>query len=562
MFRGRINKVGFFMSIKNLQLAKHASRSSFYSSRGDTIVEVLISMTILGLVMGVAFTSSSRSTRVGTEATLRNQALYVAQNQLEVIKSAFESDSVKLESLKAAGMRTGGNGFCADDSTISAAGNITPPEGGSPNCATDYKVNITYSDITKVFTVNIDWDSAAGSDQTTSNMQLFYKLPGGFAMPPVNIVSFNVNPNTIDLGESVGLSWFAINTSSCTVTGDTGSGVGAGFTGGASGSRSVTPTSSGTLTYTLTCAGTAPATDSVNVVVRAPTPPAAPTINSFTCNPSPIFNIDDSCSLTVVSPDATSCTFTGTNGLNSTQSGRGTISLPGLSPGVGAYIFNASCVNGSSAATNAAPITVSPYYALNANITVQIHPTLFQSVPTGTGASPMGLNVYVNDITRVYKRFEWNLANANAGSYCSFDTPYNPNYRVFRLYQNSSPVKQVFDLNERCIHEPNLLIDLSSFAAPVTDIWLEFTGDTDMYGGYLPPFYHRDHNIVIHSLSLPGKNVVYTGNYAGSYYATEYPPGFLRPTVLQYRINELAMNWSWGGGGVPGDNFAHFTVSP
>ena len=51
------------------------------NSRGDTIVEVLISMTILALVLGTAFMVSSHSLQTGTAAGQRNQALGYAQSQ-------------------------------------------------------------------------------------------------------------------------------------------------------------------------------------------------------------------------------------------------------------------------------------------------------------------------------------------------------------------------------------------------------------------------------------------------------------------------------------------------
>jgi type II secretory pathway pseudopilin PulG len=55
--------------------------------RGDTIVEVMVSMLILSLVLAAAFGSSSKSLQTGTDASNREQALRLAQDQVEHIRN-------------------------------------------------------------------------------------------------------------------------------------------------------------------------------------------------------------------------------------------------------------------------------------------------------------------------------------------------------------------------------------------------------------------------------------------------------------------------------------------
>lgn len=59
--------------------------------RGDTIVEILVSMAILSMVFGAAFASSGKSLREGTDASNRNQALTIAEQQIAIIKNSAQT---------------------------------------------------------------------------------------------------------------------------------------------------------------------------------------------------------------------------------------------------------------------------------------------------------------------------------------------------------------------------------------------------------------------------------------------------------------------------------------
>lgn len=54
---------------------------------GDTIIEVLLAMSVVGLVIGGAFGLASRAARTGQAAQERTEALKLAESQLEFTKS-------------------------------------------------------------------------------------------------------------------------------------------------------------------------------------------------------------------------------------------------------------------------------------------------------------------------------------------------------------------------------------------------------------------------------------------------------------------------------------------
>ncbi|CAN5698526.1 hypothetical protein BH23PAT2_BH23PAT2_03200 [soil metagenome] len=57
------------------------------NQKGDTIVEVLIALAIIGMVLGGAFATADRSIRVMRQSQERTEAVKVAENQLEIIKA-------------------------------------------------------------------------------------------------------------------------------------------------------------------------------------------------------------------------------------------------------------------------------------------------------------------------------------------------------------------------------------------------------------------------------------------------------------------------------------------
>lgn len=65
------------------------------NNRGDTIVEVLIAIAIVGMVLGGAYASANRSLRASQRAHERGEALRLAEQQFELLKvSGSQSNTI------------------------------------------------------------------------------------------------------------------------------------------------------------------------------------------------------------------------------------------------------------------------------------------------------------------------------------------------------------------------------------------------------------------------------------------------------------------------------------
>lgn len=71
-----------------------SSQTKKTDSRGDTIVEVLLSITIIGFVLGAAYLLTNRSLQAGIAAREHTEAVNYIQGQIERLKSAKESNTV------------------------------------------------------------------------------------------------------------------------------------------------------------------------------------------------------------------------------------------------------------------------------------------------------------------------------------------------------------------------------------------------------------------------------------------------------------------------------------
>lgn len=63
------------------------------NQKGETIIEVLITLTILAVVLGVSYASASRSLKASQTAQERTEAQYIALSLLETVKVLAQRDS-------------------------------------------------------------------------------------------------------------------------------------------------------------------------------------------------------------------------------------------------------------------------------------------------------------------------------------------------------------------------------------------------------------------------------------------------------------------------------------
>jgi type II secretory pathway pseudopilin PulG len=140
------------------------------SQRGDTIVEVLISIGVISLILGGAFVVTNRSLQGTREAQERQNALKLVQAQLEQIKE-LAADSP--DTLFGTGVPTS---YCITPSnTVVASGNSACAVGadGTPSSA-EPVFHLSVSRDTNTFTVTNTWQNISGDGQ--DNVEMKYRV--------------------------------------------------------------------------------------------------------------------------------------------------------------------------------------------------------------------------------------------------------------------------------------------------------------------------------------------------------------------------------------------------
>ena len=139
--------------------------------RGDTIVEVLLAMSVIGLVLGASFGIANRSVRLGQEAQERTEALKIAETQLEMLRSEYKIDATLKDRAAA---------FCFD-----TANNVA--DDGSDPCVQQngsggeglYDITITPPPTDDdAYEIRVQWQQLGGrAGAELNNVRLYYK-PG------------------------------------------------------------------------------------------------------------------------------------------------------------------------------------------------------------------------------------------------------------------------------------------------------------------------------------------------------------------------------------------------
>lgn len=141
--------------------------SKIANQSGDTIVEVLISIAVVGLALAGGYALSNHSLRTGIDSAQRNAAVLAADGQVEFLKNAVASNNTAQYTINP------GTPFCINFNN----GNR---EENAANCRNlfGYDMAITYSGTTKVFTIIPDWSIIRNNQE--SRAMLYYKLPDSF----------------------------------------------------------------------------------------------------------------------------------------------------------------------------------------------------------------------------------------------------------------------------------------------------------------------------------------------------------------------------------------------
>jgi len=161
---------------------------------GDTIIEVLLSIAILGLVLAGAYALANRNLSSGISAGWRDQALASAQTQVEHVINAQKTGDAALKKFT-----TFSGDFC-----ILAEGE--PKSKDNDECrnydSQQYALTVHYAN--NVFTVTAQW-TPAGAASYQDQLKLYYRLPGtytGPGTPPVGC-----SPKTVSIPPTQELYW-------------------------------------------------------------------------------------------------------------------------------------------------------------------------------------------------------------------------------------------------------------------------------------------------------------------------------------------------------------------
>ncbi len=149
------------------------------NERGDTIVEVMLSIAIIGMVLGASYATSTRALRAGRFAQEHTEALKLAESQLEKLKyvasvlpSAIPAPPNIFDATAA-----GATPFCLDNSAPPFAKVLKSTPTFATACTSGfYTTAVNYDNAGgDVFTVAVTWTTEGDSSQQ-GNVQIAYKL--------------------------------------------------------------------------------------------------------------------------------------------------------------------------------------------------------------------------------------------------------------------------------------------------------------------------------------------------------------------------------------------------
>jgi prepilin-type N-terminal cleavage/methylation domain-containing protein len=89
--------------------------------RGDTLIEVMIALAIIGSVIAISYATASRALRTGRAAQERTEALKLVEGQIETLKAAAAVPTTKVFGTPSPSVTD--PSFCVD-STSASTGNV------------------------------------------------------------------------------------------------------------------------------------------------------------------------------------------------------------------------------------------------------------------------------------------------------------------------------------------------------------------------------------------------------------------------------------------------------
>ena len=141
--------------------------------RGDTIIEVLLAMSVIGVVLGSAFGIANRSLATGRAAQERTDALKIAETQLELLKTYYPLNP-SIEARAAP--------FCIDETQPVAAVVVDDSAAACQNINGSgstgiYSVSIVPpAGALSPYEVTVTWERINTSSSDLGTLSLFYRV--------------------------------------------------------------------------------------------------------------------------------------------------------------------------------------------------------------------------------------------------------------------------------------------------------------------------------------------------------------------------------------------------
>jgi prepilin-type N-terminal cleavage/methylation domain-containing protein len=148
----------------------------YLNQRGDTIIEVMVVLAVLGMAIGISYATANRSLLNVRQAQENSIATKLAQSQVEALSSlAANNTDPTIDIFNQTGT------FClyvaslAPNPTQFKLQKPAPATSGTDNCLIDnlYAVKVQYSNTANApntFVVTVTWDDVRGEGTNTVTM--------------------------------------------------------------------------------------------------------------------------------------------------------------------------------------------------------------------------------------------------------------------------------------------------------------------------------------------------------------------------------------------------------
>lgn len=137
--------------------------------RGDTIVEVLIAVAVIGMTLGGAYVTTNRNMQTSRNTEERSAGLKVAEGQIEQLKALIAKDAAKVFGGSLPGT------FCVNEGDVFGSNNTKCKvnlQGKAVAATPQYEISNTKDGNT--FTVHVTWDRVGGGNK--SDVRMIYRI--------------------------------------------------------------------------------------------------------------------------------------------------------------------------------------------------------------------------------------------------------------------------------------------------------------------------------------------------------------------------------------------------